>query len=222
MGSGQRETGREAPSDADLVLACRRGDEAAWELLVRRYQRLVYSIPRRAGLGEDLAAEVFQQVFVILVERLERIEQPERIGAWLATTARRETGRVGRAEAAARAATAGAGAGARDDAAAPLELPDDAPLADEVLLRLEEQHRVRAAVASLDERCRVLLTLLFYRREPPPYSEVAATLGTPEGSIGPTRARCLQKLRQVLERLEHTAGMVFLGMASALSHGACL
>lgn len=175
------------------MLACRRGDEVAWEALVWRYQRLVYSVARRAGLRDDLAAEVFQQVFAKLVEQLHRLEQPRRIGAWLVTAARRESWRLGRLEAAARVATAGVD----EDGAMP-DVPDDAPPLDEALVRLEEQHRVRTAVAALDERCRTLLTLLFFRPEAPPYAEIASVLGTPEGSIGPTRARCLQKLRRLL------------------------
>src|SRR5262245_58784523 len=81
-------------SDKQLLLACRRVDESAWETLVNRYQRLVYAIPRRAGLDEDQAAEVFQDVFAVLVEELNEIEQPERLQAWLVTTAKRKTWRV--------------------------------------------------------------------------------------------------------------------------------
>jgi DNA-directed RNA polymerase specialized sigma24 family protein len=68
------------------------------------------------------------------------------------------------------------------------------------LVQLEEQHRVRAALSDLDERCRKLLTLLFYRDDPPSYAEIALETGTREGSIGPTRARCLQKLMRLLEK----------------------
>src|SRR5919204_2083311 len=89
-------------SDEALIWACRRGEAAAWEALVARYQRLVYAVPRRAGLNEEASGEVFQRVFAVLVEQLDRIEQPERIRAWLVTTARRETWRVGRAESLAR------------------------------------------------------------------------------------------------------------------------
>ncbi len=181
--------------DAALVLACRRGDQAAWEELVRRYQRLVYSIPRRAGLNEDLSAEVFQQVFATLVEKLDTVAQPERIGAWLATIARRETWAVSRRARAASSAAPG------PEGADPLQqLPDLDLLPDEMLLRMEQQQHVRRALAALDERCRSMLTLLFYQPEPPPYAEVAAALGTSAGSIGPTRARCLEKLRRLLEQ----------------------
>ncbi len=181
-------------TDEALVEACRRGDAAAWEALVTRYQRLIYSIPRQAGLSEDLAAEVFQHVFATLLEHLGSIEQPARIGSWLATTARRETWRQSRRERATRSL------GSDHEADDPLaRIPDDAPLPDETLLRLEEQHAVRTAVAALDERCRTLIALLFYRSTPPSYAEIAAVLGTTEGSIGPTRARCLQKLRRLLD-----------------------
>ena len=185
-----------AESDQDLLQACRRGDEAAWAALVKRYQKLVYAIARRAGLDEDLAAEVFQEVFTTLFEKLDEIEQPERLQAWLVTTARRKTWRMlSREVVAQRALRVEA-----DHESVMLELPDEAPLADEVLAQLAEQHRVRTAVAALDERCQKLLTLLFYRATPPSYAEIAAAIGAPEGSIGPTRARCLQKLQQLLTK----------------------
>jgi len=180
------------PSDAALVHACRRGDQSAWEALVTRYQRLVYSIPRRSGLTEEMAEDVFQQVFAMLVARIDQIEEPERVGAWLATTARRESWRVSRQASASRPL----GDDEDDGVAA---LPDEGLLPEEALLRLERQHTIRTAVDALDERCRKLLTLLYYRVEPPPYAEIAAQLGTSEGSIGPTRARCFQKLRRSLE-----------------------
>jgi RNA polymerase sigma factor (sigma-70 family) len=183
-------------TDRDLVLACRRGDETAWEALVGRYQRLIYTIPRRAGLDEDLSSDVFQEVFATLFEKLDGLEQPEKLKAWLVTTAKRKTWRLISRE--------GRPSKFEDtDDEGDIEfdkLPDNAPLPDEVLVQLEEQHRVRSAVASLNERCRKLLTLLFYQQEPPPYSEIAAQIGTTEGSIGPTRARCLQKLLRLLEK----------------------
>ena len=184
------------PNDEELLLACRRGDAAAWEALVRRYQRLVYAIPRRAGLSEDQSADVFQTVFARLVEHLDRIEQPGRIKAWLVTTAQREAWRLVRRE----SATLSLDGGDSGESQAGLDrLRDNALLPDQVVLRLEQQHAVRMAVEALDERCRRLLTLLFYRAQPPAYSEIAVALEMPEGSIGPTRARCLQKSRRLLE-----------------------
>jgi RNA polymerase sigma factor (sigma-70 family) len=181
-------------SNVKLIQACRQGDPLAWETLVERYQRLVYSIPQRAGLDQAQSVEVFQQVFEKLVKNLDQIEQPDRLGAWLATTARRETWRLSRREALIRQLIGG------DDYEDEInQLPCNAPLPDEILLRLEEQHTVRTALAALDERCRCLLTLLFYSVDPPSYPEIAKALDMAEGSVGPTRARCLQKLRRLLE-----------------------
>ena len=181
-----------ADDDASLVEACRRGDAAAWETLVRRYQRLLYAIPRHAGLSEDGVADVFQRVCVLLLEHIAQIKQPERIGAWLATTARRESWR--QSQRARRSMPFASGEDTQE-----LQIADTALLPEELVERLEQQHTVRLALGSLDLRCRTLLTMLFYQVEPPPYSVIAAQLGVSEGSIGPTRARCLQKLRQKLE-----------------------
>jgi RNA polymerase sigma factor (sigma-70 family) len=180
------------PSDESLVLACRNGDAAAWETLVERYQRLIFALARHAGLNEEQAADVFQRVFTLLFEALNKIEQPALIGAWLTTTTRHEAWRFSRRE---RAATRIYGT--RLDQAN--TLTDDELLPEAMVLRLEEQHKVRLAVASLDTRCRRLLELLFYRPDTPAYAEIAAALGMSEGGIGPTRARCLEKLRRRLE-----------------------
>jgi len=177
--------------DAALVLACRGGDQRAWDLLVGRYERLIFSVARRAGLDQDQAAEVLQRVFLILVERLDSIEQPERIGAWLVGTARFEIWRLRR-----RARVANR-YGVADELVE--EHADGMPTLDELLEEEEERGRVRAAVAKLDGRCRQLIELLFYQDHPVGYAEVGATLGMSAGSIGPTRARCLEKLRRALE-----------------------
>src|SRR5918997_282591 len=89
-------------SDETLLLACRRGEESAWEALVARYQRLIYAIPRRAGLDEDLASEVFQDVFATLLQNIAPIKPPSRLHAWLVTPARRKTWRLIRRERTAR------------------------------------------------------------------------------------------------------------------------
>lgn len=185
-------------TDEELILACRRGEEAAWEELVRRYQRLVYAIPRRAGLDEEAAADVFQRTFTQLLNKLDVLEQPSRVGAWLVTTAKRDAWRMAqRARLTMPLPTPGGDA--EDDE--PADLRDDAPLPQEMIEQLERQHVVRRALQSIDEMCRRLLTLLFFQPEPPPYSEIAQTLRMSEGSIGPTRARCLQKLRKQLDKL---------------------
>ena len=185
-------------SDLQLVSDCRRGDQLAWEKLVRRYQRLIYAIPRRAGLNEDEAAEIFQDVFTTLFEKLNDIEDPERLQAWLVTTTRRRTLRtISRMPERVRPDDS-----ANDDITRAEALRDPSPLPDEQLLTLEEQHQIRTAVSQLDERCQTLVRLLFYQREPPSYAEVARVLGVPEGSIGPTRARCLGKLLRLLTKID--------------------
>jgi RNA polymerase sigma factor (sigma-70 family) len=186
------------PSDKQLLLSCRRGDESAWEALVNRYQRLMYAIPRRAGLDDDQAAEVFQEVFTTLFQKLNDIDDPDRLHAWLVTTAKRKTWRL---ISKARTTSQMHGSEAEDGAADELAgIPDDAPLPDETLLKLEQQHEIRTALGSLEERCRKLLTMLFYEPETPSYSEIALSLKISEGSIGPTRARCLQKMLLLLEK----------------------
>ena len=133
---------------------------------------------------------------VTLLESIETIEQPSRLQAWLVTTAKRKTWRtVGRAKALRPFASEEGG-----DADEMYDLAYEGLLPDEALTRLEEQHLVRASLGELGERCRTLLQMLFYAAETPPYSEIAAALGTSEGSIGPTRARCLKKLLDALKK----------------------
>lgn len=183
-------------SDLQLVSACRRGDQLAWEKLIRRYQRLIYAIPLRAGLDDDHAAEIFQDVFMTLFEKLNDIEQPEKLHAWLVTTTRRKTiHTISKTLVRPRSHV-----DADEPQHAAALIRDETPLPDEQLVILEEQHRIRVALSSLDERCRTLLEMLFYRAEPPSYADIATALGIPEGSIGPTRARCLAKLLRLLKK----------------------
>lgn len=188
-------------SDDDLIQRCRAGEAAAWSTLVRRYQRLIYTVPRRAGLDDGAAADVFQTCFQRLFEHLDRLDDASRVRAWLVTTAKRETLRL--LERAQRVPLVHGGAGAQEDGDDdPLaQVPDPAPLQDAQLVALQEHDRLRQAVDRLDPRARQFIELLFLQDEPLPYSEIAARLGIPEGSIGPTRARCLAKLRKLLEAL---------------------
>jgi RNA polymerase sigma factor (sigma-70 family) len=184
-------------SDKQLLLACRDGDQTAWERLINRYQRLIYAIPRRAGLDEDDSAEVFQDVFATLFQKLNDIDDPNRLQAWLVTTAKRKTWRR-IAKARQWQQVSDLDDESEEDLLA--KIPADAPLPDEELMILEQQHQVRTAFAGLDTRCRQLLEMLFYADAPPSYSEIAASLRTSEGSIGPTRARCLQKMLRLLAK----------------------
>ena len=158
----------------------------------------MYTIPRRAGLDDDQAAEVFQEVFTTLFQKLNDIDDPDRLQAWLVTTAKRKTWRL---ISKARLTTQMHRSEGEDGAAEELaSIPDVAPLADETMLKLEQQHEVRTALGSLEERCRKLLTMLFYEPETPSYSQIAMSLKISAGSIGPTRARCLQKMLSLLDK----------------------
>lgn len=179
--------------DAALVRACRNGDESAWNELVDRYQRLIITIPRRAGLSEEQASDVFQEVFMTLLEKIDEIEQPDRIRSWMVTTAKFKTWAAVRGEKGHFAP--------ETDEEMELEmanLRDTNPLADELLIEVEQQHLIRTAMAKLEERCRTILSMIYLRDRAASYAQVAETIGVGETSISPLRARCLQKLAKLL------------------------
>lgn len=180
----------EDSTDARLVGRCLRGDASAWNELVQRYQRLVYAIVRRAGLDEHGAADVFQTVFARLVQHLPRIDDPTRLQAWIVTTSKREA--ILQSQRGQRTVSI-----TRDDDEAAWDVADDAPTAEAALESLQQQHRVRLALERLEPRQRALMEMLF-SEDRPSYDEIAQRLGIPVGSIGPTRARCLDKLRRML------------------------
>ncbi len=187
-----------ALDDAALVACCRQGESAAWALLVQRYQRLVYAIVTRAGLDGHTAADVFQTVFSRLLQHLPRLTQPDRLQAWIVTTAKREallTLRQAR-----RTVSMTRDTDDEDSASPGDQLADDAPLAEAALDDLQQLDLLRRSLDGLDSRCRSLLGLLFRDDdERLPYDEVARRMAMPVGSLGPTRARCLDKLRQLFK-----------------------
>ncbi len=182
-------------SDAELVARCRAGDAAAWGGVVERYERLVLAVIRRAGHDEHAAADLFQAVFARLVEHLPTLAQPDRLQAWLVTTAKREAVK-------ARVRAARAVSLTPDDDESPSladSLVDEAPLTEDALAELQQLDRLRQGLERLDERCRGLLALVFRDEdEALSYDEIAARTGVPRGSLGPTRARCLDKLRRLV------------------------
>lgn len=185
--------GRE-PTDRDLILACRRGDARAWRRLLDRYERLVFSMPLRYGLSRDDAADVAQLTFTILVQSLDDLDDDSRLGAWLATVAKRHAWRLverNRREGASEAVEDRADLGA---AALALGMSKA-----ETVEHWELSHWLDGGLRRLDEGCRELLSALYFRAEQPSYAELAAELGRPVGSIGPTRARCLERLKKILE-----------------------
>jgi RNA polymerase sigma factor (sigma-70 family) len=184
---------RQSAADHELVARCLEGDEAAWETLIARHERLLYSVARRAGLSHEDAADVFQRVCVRLYHWLPTIREPERVAAWLFVTTRNEAIRQSRR------ARREVSFDPSDAETAPwrAEPLDVRPPADEELLDLERAEVLERAIDELPERCRVLLRA-FLAGDTANYRELAEKLGMPIGSIGPVRARCLSRLRQLL------------------------
>jgi RNA polymerase sigma factor (sigma-70 family) len=175
---------------AELVRGASRGDDRCWSQLVDRFKKLVWSIARSFNLGDADAADVAQTTWLRLAEHIERIEHPERVGAWLATTTRRECMRVKRLS----------GRTVPTDEIEELNADEGAglPGADAGLLASARDRSLWNAFAGLPEHQRTLLLLLV--ADPPlSYREISATLGIPIGSIGPTRARTLAGLRRRVE-----------------------
>ncbi len=164
-------------SDPALVRACVDGDERAWSELVAQYGRLVYSIPLQCGLSPDDADDVFQNVWSIVLRNLPSLRDQTRLSSWLITTTYRECQHLRKAP-----------FNGLDDT-----LEDRGVLPVEDVLRWEREHQVHEALRRLDDRCRLLLSALFLEPDEPSYEAVAARLGVPVGSVGPTRARCFKE-----------------------------
>ena len=168
-----------------LLEAAARGDQASWDALVERYAGLLWSIARAHRLSDADAADVVQTTWLKLVEHLGRIKDPERLSGWLATTARHECLRQIR----------------RTDRERPTDdqvwqsEPAPGPAVDASLLLGERDAALWRALEKLPDQCRRLLRVLM-ATPPPSYAEVAAALDMRIGSIGPTRQRCLGRLRE--------------------------
>jgi RNA polymerase sigma factor (sigma-70 family) len=178
-----------------LARAAAGGDEIAWNALVKGFSGLVWSVTRGYRLSSADAADVFQTAWLRLAEHLGRLEDPQRVGAWLATTARHEALRIARS--AARLVPTD-DLNSLDAGDTGQNTPEQAVLdSEQAALDSELASRLWRAFGELPDRCRQLLRVLI-ATPPPSYIEVAAALGMPVGSIGPTRARCLQQLREKL------------------------
>ena len=181
-------------TDRDLIRACRTGDARAWERLLDKYERLVFSISLNYGLTTDDAADVTQITFTILLQNLNTLPDEMRLSAWLATVARRHTWRLlarNRREAV---------------------NPDEDLAGNETLggivdnrERWELVEWLNHGLNLLDERCRQLLLALYFDAEQPSYAQVADQLNMTVGSIGPTRARCLEQMKRNLDTVESMA-----------------
>lgn len=170
----------------DLVRAAADGDEAAWNELVTRYLPLVKSVIRSLGLSGPDGEDVAQIVWLRLVEHLKDIREPRALAGWLRTTTRHECLYVLKST----RRTVPVGTEVEAGPTAP-----DGHEVDEDLLSAERHQALLAGLAELPEHQRNLLVLL--AADPPlPYAEIARRLGMRVGSIGPTRARALSRLRQ--------------------------
>lgn len=181
-------------TDHNLIRACRAGDAHAWERLLDKYDRLVFSISLNYGLTMDDAADITQITFTILLQSLDTLPDGVRLAPWLATVARRHTWRLL--------------ARNRREAVNPEEdLAEKETLGGAVdhTERLELAEWLSYGLSMLDERCRQLLIALYFDAEQPSYAQVADHLKIPVGSIGPTRARCLEQMRQRLGSAEAPA-----------------
>jgi RNA polymerase sigma factor (sigma-70 family) len=180
--------------DQRLVDRCLSGDAAAWERLVRRHERLVYAVARSYRLADEDLADVFQEVFAALVGGLPRLREPRALVRWLSST----TQRIARSTAFKRRREQAMSA---PDVEGLPALASSEPAVGIDLERLEEQAMVRLGLAALPPRCQRLLLALYYEEPAPAYAVIAQRLGVPMGSIGPTRARCFERLKAALEAL---------------------
>jgi RNA polymerase sigma factor (sigma-70 family) len=180
-----RAMSRTLTTDSLLVAAARAGDPAAWRALVQRHDRRIAAVCHGHRLSSADAADVRQITWLRAVEHIDRLHDPERLGAWLATVARRECLRVIRQATRFRPCDDELLRHERDIAAVP----------DSRLLESERRVAVRTAVTALPRRDRALLTLLYSEAEPS-YADIGRSMRMPVGSIGPTRGRVLDRLRR--------------------------
>ena len=177
-------------SDQALLQACRRGDAQAWETLLKTYERLVFSIALRYGLSQDDAADIVQLTFTILLESLDNLADDSRLAPWLATVAKRHTWRLLKRR-------------ERQDVNEAEDLADSAMLLAHIDPDFTRHWAIldwlNYGLTHLDQRCQQLLSALYLDERQPSYAEVATLLQMSVGSIGPTRARCLERLRQILQ-----------------------
>jgi RNA polymerase sigma factor (sigma-70 family) len=190
---------QDEPSTTALVHRCSQGDRDAWSKLVARYARLVHAVPVRHGLAPHEVDDVGQEVFLALAQNLHTIDDPERLPGWLVTTARRATWRAIQRRRHEESLDQHTEAG--EEERPNKLLVATTPTPDDLLVTWGRQEALAQGLARLQARCRNLLTRLFLDHAEPSYDDISAELGLPKGSIGPTRNRCLQQLRAILEGL---------------------
>ena len=175
-------------SDRDLILACRDGQIGAWRGLLDKYERIVFSVPRRYGVSSEDAADITQLTFTILVQSIDNLPEDSTLGAWLTTVARRHTWRLLQRN--------------RREGIKKLTDPEEsgkiAGVDTDNIEHWELTEWLDNGLSLVGEHCRELISALYLDPEQPSYAEVAARLGMAVGSVGPTRIRCLKRLRKAL------------------------
>lgn len=174
--------------DDALVTACLAGNEQAWIALLERYNRLIYTIPLRFGFSKSLADEIHQETCLIMLEKMDTLRDRQQLSSWIMTVTRRaciKRWRSKRTEEVELSETA---------------YIDDSSL-EETITNLEEKFLIQESFAKLSDRCQYLVQALFLSDPPLTYEEIAEHLEISLGSVGPTRARCLEKLKREVERL---------------------
>lgn len=166
--------------DKELIERCIKGDQAAWKDLVVRYERLVYSVALTFCRESDDASDIFQQVWMELYRQVSDLRNVKALPAWLITVTRRISYKL---------IASRLGSEPLDE-----ELPD----IKQQLTQIEHEHALERALEQVGGRCHQLIEFLYFTPEEPTYAEIAGKLSIPVPSIGPTRARCLEKLRKLL------------------------
>lgn len=184
-----------------LVAAALDGHDDAWNALVDRLQRVVWKAVNMMTSDPDVRDDAFAATWLRLAERLDTIREPEKLPGWLATTATNEVRQIVRRRGRTDVSLTGSWRSGADDGPGDL---GDRLIADDGehalgMVRSEEGEEVRAAFARLDEGCREIITVLVLAEPPLSYDEASEMLGRPIGSLGPTRGRCLDKMRRLLE-----------------------
>ena len=190
---------RFSPSDelVDLVSGALAGHEAAWSALVERLERVVWKSVNMMTFDREIRDDAFAATWLRLAERLDSIREPEKLPGWLATTACNEVRQIVRQRA--RQPIGDTGSGTASAGSLLDTIPGDPGEHASDLMAADDARDVRRAFAKLDEGCREIITVLVIADPPPAYDEASLMLGRPIGSLGPTRKRCLDKMRKLLE-----------------------
>lgn len=178
----------------DLVRRCRAHSPGAWEEFLRRYADLIHSTIVRMGLDDSDRQDAFQAAVLSIYDSIDRLRNPDSLLSWIVGISRRRAMDQLRRRARRREVPVEERSGTGES-----DLVDTSVLPDSARIELEGAQQVREAMAALPERCRRLLSMLFFEEPSPEYAEISRRESIPIGSIGPTRARCLERVRRFFQ-----------------------